>query len=564
MTRSRTQISLAKTIASRRLFLMFCLTALATTPLTSCGWRRHNAEGNAGQEEEAIARTEFTGRVENFFEYEPLKAGAAGQFRIHLTDLSDGSPVEQAEVTLTIRASGGPQVALVKARAAKAPGIYVADVTVAQPGDYDIEFHIKSAKLDELMPLTDFKVSRESAKQEAGTAQTTGASTGAVKFLMEQQWLIQMRLAPVEGRTVAKQINSTGRVIPAPDFQAHVASPVSGIVAGNLPRVGQRVVKGQLLAVLRQTATSAERAQVKAAVAQVQAQNAQAAAENARLEAERRSAEGQAQEAKVKLELAKKEAERAKRLYEQQILPLQDLQRAEAGRETAEAVYRAAAGRRDALNATRPLALGRTDISAADSNYEVRAPINGFITKLNKSLGEQVTPGEEIIEITRLDTVWIEAPVPERDLSRLSKNVEAKFTTVAFAGQEFHGEIVSVSPIIDEHTRAAKVIFHASNESGKLRIGMLADVRIDGGERLQAMTIPIEAVLDHEGKKIVYVLLSGEEFERREVLLGDEVGGKVVVLSGLKAGERVVTQGAYQLKLQELRPAAAGAHTHET
>ena len=72
------------------------------------------------------------------------------------------------------------------------------------------------------------------------------------------------------------------------------------------------------------------------------------------------------------------------------------------------------------------------------------------------------------------------------------------------------------------------------------------------------LLIPKEAVLNHEGKKIVYVQLA---FQRREV---DELGGKVAVLKGLKAGERVVTQGAYQLKLQELRPAEAGARTPET
>ena len=78
------------------------------------------------------------------------------------------------------------------------------------------------------------------------------------------------------------------------------------------------------------------------------------------------------------------------------------------------------------------------------------------------------------------------------------------------------------------------------------------------------MMIPKEALLEHEGKKIVYVLLSGEEFERREVTVGDEIGNKVAVLTGLQKGERVVTQGAYQLKLQELSPAQPGAHTHET
>jgi 5-hydroxyisourate hydrolase-like protein (transthyretin family) len=111
------------------------------------------------EEEEAMSRTEFTGRIENFFEYEPLKAGKPSQFRIHLTDLSDGSPVEQAEVTLTIRAKGGgAQATHTKARVGKVTGIYVADVAIPQRGAYDIEFHIKNNKLDERLPLTEFKV----------------------------------------------------------------------------------------------------------------------------------------------------------------------------------------------------------------------------------------------------------------------------------------------------------------------------------------------------------------------------------------------------------------------
>ena len=75
--------------------------------------------------------------------------------------------------------------------------------------------------------------------------------------------------------------------------------------------------------------------------------------------------------------------------------------------------------------------------------------------------------------------------------------------------------------------------------------------------------MPKESVLDNEGKKIVYVLRTGEEFERRDVVVGEEYGGKIAILSGVRPGERVVTQGAYQLKLQELQPANAGAHTHE-
>lgn len=110
------------------------------------------------EEEEALSRTEFTGRIENFFEYEPLKAGRPSRFLIHLTDLSDGSPVEKADVTLIMRAGGGTEVGQAKAKVGKVTGIYVADVMVAKPGEYDIEFQVNNAKLNERMPLSGFKV----------------------------------------------------------------------------------------------------------------------------------------------------------------------------------------------------------------------------------------------------------------------------------------------------------------------------------------------------------------------------------------------------------------------
>jgi cobalt-zinc-cadmium efflux system membrane fusion protein len=201
--------------------------------------------------------------------------------------------------------------------------------------------------------------------------------------------------------------------------------------------------------------------------------------------------------------------------------------------------------------------------TAASSTYEVFAPISGITVSVSKASGEQVAPGEPIMEIVALDTVWVEAPIFEKDLGRLARDVQAVFTTAAFPDKEYKGRVVDVSKVIDEQSRTAKAFFEVPNTSGDLRIGMQANVRLDAGTQSHVLLVPKEAVLDNEGKKIVYVLISGEEFERRDVVLGDEYGGKVAILSGVKPGERVVTQGAYQLKLQELRPANAGAHTHE-
>jgi len=396
------------------------------------------------------------------------------------------------------------------------------------------------------------------AKEVKTEAPAAAPTAGKVAFLMEQQWLIRMKLALVEEQTVARQITATGRVIPAANSQAVVAPPVGGIVSSrNLPRMGQHVAQGQTIAVIQQVATSAEQAQVRAAAASL-------SLENARLEADRRTASGEVEAARIRLDLATKEAARAQRLYERKAFSERQMQAAEADLKAAKATYDAAVKRLEALGNSPSAERSRASVGSANASYTVRAPLSGYVTKVNKSIGEQVAPGEAIVEISNLNTVWVEAPIFEKDLSRLGGNISATFTTPAYPNQEFNGTVVDVGAVIDEQTRATKVIFQLPNDGRALRLGMQANVRLDAGEQIPAMLIPREAVLEHEGKKIVYVLLSGEEFERREVTIGDELGGKVAVLSGLNKGERVVTQGAYQLKLQELQPAEAGAHTHET
>src|SRR4051794_23804549 len=94
-----------------------------------------NATAAPTAEPEALSRTEFTDRVENYFEYEPLHAGKPTPFRIHLTDLSDGSPVEKAEVTLTVSPKGSSSsIVQTTSRVGKVTGIYVADITVPKQG----------------------------------------------------------------------------------------------------------------------------------------------------------------------------------------------------------------------------------------------------------------------------------------------------------------------------------------------------------------------------------------------------------------------------------------------
>ncbi len=378
---------------------------------------------------------------------------------------------------------------------------------------------------------------------------------GIVKFLMEQQWLIRLKLAKVEQKSLARQVKAVGRVVPAASSRAIVAPSVSGILSqGKLPVIGQFVSQGQTLTILHQTPTATE-------LADIANNNTQIKIENIRLEAEKRRLIQAINEAQARVNQTKAEYERTQNLYEQQISSLRQLQLAEADYKASQAIFDSVISQKNAFD----------DISkitpyqiSTQTNYAVTAPISGTIVAVYKTLGEQVTAGEAIFEIINLYTVWVEAPIFESDLPKLEKLSQAIFTTTANPTKEHTGKIVNIGAVVDEKTRAATVTFVVANTDKALKIGMQANVRLDANEPVDAMLVPKESVLDHEGKKIVYILLSGEEFQRREVTLGDSYGDKVAILSGLQAGERVVTQGAYQLKLQELRPADAGAHSHET
>ncbi len=373
--------------------------------------------------------------------------------------------------------------------------------------------------------------------EQAGTG-PAGTAPGVVKFLMEQQWLIRMKLAVAEDAEMSPQIQSVGRVSAMPSKRAVVAPPVSGILQGPMPHIGRSVAQGQVLTSILQTPSAAEAAQLRI--------------ETTRIDAERRRLSQAEVEARARTDKADRDLERARRLFEKKAYSQKQLEMDELDVTSAKARLAAIREQMAALQTPAPAAV-----------YEVRAPISGTVVGLNKASGEQVNPGEMILEIVALDTLWVETPVFEKNLGQLARNMEARFTTATFPGMEFTGRLVNIGAVIDEETRAATVVFEVDNRSGQLRIGMQANVRLDAGPKRKVVLVPREAVLDNEGQKTVYVMRSGEEFERRNVLVGDEHGARVAVLEGVRPGERVVTQGAYQLKLQELRPANAGAHTHE-
>src|SRR5262249_42040230 len=149
----------------------------------------------------------------------------------------------------------------------------------------------------------------------------------------------------------------------------------------------------------------------------------------------------------------------AKRLFEKKAYSQRQLEVAEADRAASAANL---AGVQEQLRALQN--------APTSSKYDVVAPLSGTVVEVKKAAGEEVHAGEAVLEIVSLDTVWVEAPIFEKDLGRVNKNIDAAFATAAFPNEEFHGKLIDIGAVVDEQTRAAKAIFEVNNAGGKLRL----------------------------------------------------------------------------------------------
>ena len=122
--------------------------------------------------------------------------------------------------------------------------------------------------------------------------------------------------------------------------------------------------------------------------------------------------------------------------------------------------------------------------------------------------------------------------------------------------------VVSVGRVIDPSRRMLPVLFDMPNDDQRLRIGMLVRGRVLLGDAVSGVAIPSVAVREEDGLFVAYVHIGGESFERRAITLGPTDGEWTIVEAGVRNGERVVTLGAYQVKLSSLNTSAISDHGH--
>lgn len=295
--------------------------------------------------------------------------------------------------------------------------------------------------------------------------------------------------------------------------------------------------------------------------------------EEARLELQRDRTRQET--ARRQIALAQSTYDRERQIAERGLLNAREIQAAEAELRTARLAQDKAQIQLQSAKVAASTA--RKAVTAAQQSYRaqaggqpsagglvtVTAPIGGEIVDRHISIGQAVDRTSEIGEIANLNTVWVTARVPEKQIAQARPGAPASVTLTALEGRVFRGTIQSVATQLDAKTRTLAVHVLVENASGVLKPEMFATVRLGVGRESSALTVPKSALVVDGDKKTVFVAVPGEagHFASREVAVGRTQGEIVEILDGLEEGQAVVVKGAFVLKSELVKGELKG-HEH--
>lgn len=475
------------------------------------------------------AVTHWTDKSELFMEYPPLVSGTPGRWAVHLTDLRTFQPVAEGRVTVQLK-SDESRVQTFSTEAPSRPGIFGVDVQPENPGNYGMTVTLTSSGLIDSYELGTVAVYRNQHEVPL----QNNPPTERIAFLKEQQWSMDFGTELAAEREMRESIRVPAEVHPRSGGEAEVIAPITGRLAGTptIPAIGSVVSQGQPLAsVIPHTPSPADLPALEFALA----------------------------EANTGLERARRDRERAQRLVAAGAVPSKRLAEAQDEETVAIARGKAAKERLAQHEHTR-----RSDGALPnDALFTLRSPISGVIATVNATPGSNVNQDDKLFRIVAVDRVYVAGYVPEAEVYRLRQLTGAAIEMTGANRPLSAVRLVSVSGLIDPQTRTASVIYEVPNKERRLFVGNTVSMRLFLSGRLKTVALPADAVIDDGGRPVIFVQVAGESFVRKPVKVGVRESNYVQITDGLRAGERVVTRGAYLIRLSALSTQIpAHGHVH--
>lgn len=194
----------------------------------------------------------------------------------------------------------------------------------------------------------------------------------------------------------------------------------------------------------------------------------------------------------------------------------------------------------------------------AQHDITINSPVTGYITELNARPNQYIEVATKLYTIADLSTVWVYANVYQIDIGQLRPGISAVVTVDAYPGQVFHGRIEQILPKVDPATRTVHVRFAFDNPRLELKPGMFVNITISVPLGHQ-LVIPSSGILQTGARQIAFIDRGGGRIEPREVETGSQLDDHVIVLKGLKAGDRIVTSANFLVDSEAQLQAALGA-----
>jgi membrane fusion protein (multidrug efflux system) len=368
------------------------------------------------------------------------------------------------------------------------------------------------------------------------TAQARGRETSAKRVNTEA----------VRHESVNRSVELVGTL--AAVDQVTISSEAEGKVSRILADLGDRVSMGQPLIRLDSEKQQYSSDQQKAALARALAQYG--ASDPQHLPEIEKTPD--VQKAAAELQQAKQAYERAVELSRRQLLPQQQLDDAQAALETKRAKNLRASIQ--ASEATMKLA------ERVLRDTEIRAPFDGYVEKRLVNLGELVKAQMPVMAIVRVDPLKVIAEIPEKMAPWIHNGQQVELHVDAYPDKPFTGKVSRISPAVNTATRAFPFEALVPNADATLKPGTFARVTIASGKQDDILTLPYGAMQYRYGVNRVFVI-DGDKLAMRELKVGDRLGDRIEILSGVKAGELVavtdVDKLADGMKVTTAAPKAA-------
>jgi cobalt-zinc-cadmium efflux system membrane fusion protein len=394
------------------------------------------------------------------------------------------------------------------------------------------------------------KTRKDAPAPEAAEHELQGSSAepGLVILSPEARGKFEIKIVAAETRSSRQTIEATGSVAANETRIGHVRPLARGRIHDVYVRLGDQVRTGQPLLNYDNVELGESLGEYVSALAEIQKSNSET--EVARLSYERARSLVELG-AVAKAELLKRESEYRNAIAETE-------SRKARAAQVEEKLHR----------------FGMTDIEIAkigpntDGNYHreashttLTAPFAGIVTQFNASPGESIDTSDEVMSITDLSVVWVQANVYEKDIRMVHEGSIAEIRIAAHPGRIFQGKITYVGDVLDPNTRTAKVRVEVPNPERLLKLEMFATVEIPTPAARPALMIPSESIHEMDQRTVAFVR-KGNGFEKRNIKTGRRIGDWVEIIEGLEQGESVVSEGSFLLKSEAMKDELGGHEDH--